>query len=271
MDTTLSISQKSIKLSAAGIPLNDPVEAPVNDRLARLPGYQASVISSLNILLVGAGGLGSEIGHGLVRNGIGHITICDPDIVELSNLNRQRFFVEDLYQNKAIRLVRNLHKEAVMPLLIEGYAESVERIIENNVILNVDAIICGVDNQKTRVFMSKWALQHHIPVIFSAVNNTADFGYVFIQTSKNGDPCFCCVFPDAILEQGSNPCTVGSSIDILKTIAGLLLYGLGALFLKSRPLMWSYKEISLSGMSTDGIREISRRPNCPICSNEQRF
>ena len=39
----------------------------------------------------------------LARKGIGRITLLDDDVVEHSNLNRQRFYIEDVgRQNKAV-------------------------------------------------------------------------------------------------------------------------------------------------------------------------
>ena len=40
-------------------------------------------------LIVGAGGLGSPVAIYLAASGVGKITICDFDIVDLSNLQRQ--------------------------------------------------------------------------------------------------------------------------------------------------------------------------------------
>ena len=41
------------------------------------------------ILLVGAGGLGSPAALYLTAAGIGHLTIVDPDVVDVTNLQRQ--------------------------------------------------------------------------------------------------------------------------------------------------------------------------------------
>ena len=49
---------------------------------------QLNLINS-HILLVGAGGLGSAASIYLAASGIGKITICDFDNVDLSNLQRQ--------------------------------------------------------------------------------------------------------------------------------------------------------------------------------------
>lgn len=51
-----------------------------------------SVMSSLaecHIIIFGLGGVGSWCAESLVRSGIGHITLVDPDLVAPSNINRQ--------------------------------------------------------------------------------------------------------------------------------------------------------------------------------------
>ncbi len=46
--------------------------------------------------IAGAGGLGSNVALALARTGVGRLVIADGDVVELSNLNRQQYFVEDI-------------------------------------------------------------------------------------------------------------------------------------------------------------------------------
>lgn len=46
-------------------------------------------LASLRVIVVGVGGVGSWCAESLVRSGIGHITIVDPDSVAVSNVNRQ--------------------------------------------------------------------------------------------------------------------------------------------------------------------------------------
>ena len=67
----------------------------LNDRIFErqlgIEGFEPSQYSASKVLMVGAGGLGSEIGEGLVRKGIGELTFVDADTVSVSNLNRQFF------------------------------------------------------------------------------------------------------------------------------------------------------------------------------------
>ena len=42
-----------------------------------------------NIVVFGCGGVGSYVVEGLVRAGVGTITIIDKDIIDITNINRQ--------------------------------------------------------------------------------------------------------------------------------------------------------------------------------------
>ena len=53
-----------------------------------------SQLSKSKVLLIGCGALGTVIADQLTRAGIGHLTIIDRDVVELTNLQRQILFDE---------------------------------------------------------------------------------------------------------------------------------------------------------------------------------
>src|SRR5579885_1466985 len=46
-------------------------------------------IRKLSIGVAGMGGMGANIANHLVRLGVGHLRIADPDTIEATNLNRQ--------------------------------------------------------------------------------------------------------------------------------------------------------------------------------------
>ncbi len=63
---------------------------PIFSRAERLLGTDVmSRLSSLRVIIFGVGGVGSWCAEGLVRSGIAHLTIVDPDCVSTSNVNRQ--------------------------------------------------------------------------------------------------------------------------------------------------------------------------------------
>src|SRR5205807_1796526 len=122
----------------------------------KIAGFDQKKYSQSHVLCIGAGGLISNIAPALVRKGIGALTILDPDVVEVSNLNRQRFYAADIGKNKAIALVRNLQRECIHSTKLVGYSLSLETAIERKVDLNCDIVVCGVDNNPTRVAASRY-------------------------------------------------------------------------------------------------------------------
>lgn len=65
-------------------------------------------IQNTKILIIGCGGLGSNLSHSLVRCGFIDITLIDYDKVEISNLNRQFYFLNQLGIYKTQALKENL-------------------------------------------------------------------------------------------------------------------------------------------------------------------
>ena len=61
-----------------------------NIRTALLVGEEnMAKLARTKAIIFGVGGVGSWCAEGLIRNGIGHLTIVDPDLVAESNVNRQ--------------------------------------------------------------------------------------------------------------------------------------------------------------------------------------
>ncbi|MDY0213080.1 MAG: sulfur carrier protein ThiS adenylyltransferase ThiF [Desulfuromonadaceae bacterium] len=60
--------------------------------------------------IAGVGGLGSTIAIALARAGIGHLIIADQDVVELSNLQRQQYFLDQIGCPKVVALTATLRR-----------------------------------------------------------------------------------------------------------------------------------------------------------------
>lgn len=59
-------------------------------RTERLVGTEAlKRLADARVILFGVGGVGSWCAESLVRSGIGHLTLVDPDCVDITNINRQ--------------------------------------------------------------------------------------------------------------------------------------------------------------------------------------
>jgi len=191
--------------------------------------------------------------------------IFDDDRVELSNLNRQKFYRSDLSKNKAHRLAKNLAKEGFCGSTIHGHALTLQDAALQGVALTCHIAIVGVDNNPARIFASRFFGRQGIPVIFTAVSQTGNNGYVFVQ--EPGGPCFGCLFPDSVNDE-TYPCPGIPAIkDILKIVAGIVLYAVDTL-LMDRKRFWNYKDMFLDGSVPDNTWMIVREDICRLCGEK---
>jgi adenylyltransferase/sulfurtransferase len=233
------------------------------ERQTRIPGFDQQIYSTSSVLCIGAGGIISQIAPTLVRKGIGRITLLDDDIVEASNLNRQRFYLKDIGKNKAVVLAGNLVPECVAETEIQGLPLPLEEAIARDTDLSCRVAICGVDNNPARIEASRYFRERSIPVIFTAVSADADHGYVFVQNP--GRPCIGCMFPDMVNDD-RYPCPGTPAIaDILQAVGALVVYAVDTL-LMNRPRHWNYRRITLSDAELDGGSMVPPREGCRLCS-----
>lgn len=248
-----------------------PLKENVFERQAGISGFNQERLNAATVVLVGAGGLGGEIGEGLARKGIGRIKLFDADLVEATNLNRQLFFKENLFKNKAISLAENLSYFGFGRTSIYGYPYSFEEAVALDIDLNCSAAIVGVDNNPCRVYASYYFLQRKIPVIFTAVSETGNSAYAFVQEAKADSPCFGCLNPLAAAEVNNGilkyPCPNTPAVkDILKTVAGLVIYSVDTL-LMPRNREWNYRVIYLDGSIPSETSNLKKKQDCPLCSS----
>jgi len=233
--------------------------AGAEDRQRLIPGFDQEAYSKASVVCVGAGGIISHIAPTLCRKGIGRITLLDRDIVEASNLNRQRFYEGDIGKNKAVGLAENLQRECIAATEICGYALQLEDAIESGIDLSCDVAICGVDNNPARVVVSRFFRFARIPVIFAAVSRDGDHGYVFVQ-DRHG-PCIGCLFPD-MADDERYPCPGTPAVaDVLQAVGALAVYGVDTLLMQRRR-NWNYRRVSLSDAAGDGASLIKDRTGC---------
>jgi len=68
------------------------------------------ILKSKTVGIAGCGGLGSNCAVSLVRVGLGRLVIADFDLVEVGNLNRQFYFVDQIGMLKVSALKHNLER-----------------------------------------------------------------------------------------------------------------------------------------------------------------
>ena len=136
---------------------------------------QSHLLQEAKVAVVGLGGLGSNVAMWLARLGVGHLLLYDFDKVELSNLNRQYYFFEDVGKYKAEALLKHLH--AVNPY--GDYQSRVVRLTQDNLAELVDTapIICeALDKPETKALLVNGVLESFPDKFLVAASGLAGFG-----------------------------------------------------------------------------------------------
>lgn len=145
-------------------------------------------LKNSNVLLLGAGGTGSNCAESLARMGIGNITIIDTDMIETSNLNRQCYSISDIGKYKS--LVLKKHLNSINPYI---KVKNVNMYIENISSLNTleetfDIIINCIDKpDNIKSIVASYAEYKNIPWILGGYASTIINNAIFTPTSKSYD------------------------------------------------------------------------------------
>lgn len=82
-----------------------------NNALIKRHGkYIYEKLKTSKVAIAGLGGLGSNVAIALARAGIGKLLIVDFDNVDVTNLNRQQYFIEDIGKPKTDALFNIIHR-----------------------------------------------------------------------------------------------------------------------------------------------------------------
>jgi molybdopterin/thiamine biosynthesis adenylyltransferase len=144
---------------------------------------------------VGAGGLGSPVALYLAASGVGALTICDFDVVDLTNLQRQIVHTTSAVGiNKAIsaqNTLFNINPEVRVNTVCEKSTEAdFARLISQ-----ADVVLDCSDNFATRYMLNKLCVQLKKPLVSGAALGFEGQVTVYDMRSDTS-PCYHCLFPD---------------------------------------------------------------------------
>ncbi len=163
-------------------------------------------LQQARLLCIGIGGLGNPLLLSLVSAGIGHFTLVDGDIVQLSNLQRQVLFTEaDLGQYKvdvAKKRLEALNKEVEIKAFATFVtADHIDHILNGEDGLKAyDLIIDGTDDLLVRYLLNRKSIERKIPYVFCGVEGWHGQFACFQPWVSGG--CFECLFPKQVNQDG---------------------------------------------------------------------
>ncbi|HEX2968197.1 MAG TPA: HesA/MoeB/ThiF family protein [Bacteroidales bacterium] len=178
-------------------------------------------LKNANILVIGAGGLGSPVLQYLSSSGVGRISIIDFDIVDETNLARQTLYgSNDLGKLKSIIAKSKL--EYLNPLC--EYTIINRRIDDSGNLgffRNYDLIVDATDNPETRYAISDACVYYKKPMVHGSVYKFEAIVSVF--NYKNG-PSYRDFNPSALSKSFRNPSPANIGLfGVLPGIAGIYM------------------------------------------------
>jgi molybdopterin/thiamine biosynthesis adenylyltransferase len=240
------------------------------DRQDRIAGFDTNLFHRKRVLCVGAGGLGGPVAWGLAKKGVGYLHVMDDDVVEIPDLTRQFFTVHDLYQPKAFRLAFHAAEDSAFGTHCIGHRVRFDEESAKDFETVADAVVVLVDNNQTRRVAALFGRQHNVPVIFSALDQTGDFAWAFVQSPTG--PCLGCIFP-RVIEASSQKreCQpVPAILDSCFSAASMVLRAVDSVLL-GRGQWWNYKSTHLAGGPPDITDTVKPRPGCRLCQESEQL
>ncbi|MEZ5359851.1 MAG: ThiF family adenylyltransferase [Candidatus Zixiibacteriota bacterium] len=231
------------------------------DREKSLDIFSSVAYRDSHIVLVGAGGPGGFIALGLMRKGVKRLTIYDGDTVDITNLNRQRFFPRDIGKYKASQLAKNIKGEATADSVILGVDLFIEETIMDGHIEKPGIVICAPDNDETREFCTRYCMDNSIPGIIVGLSPDSDYGYVFTQGVGQNTACFGCLRKG---NKGAQKCSASANINLSMVAAGHALSACD-IVLSMSPIEWNYRRFSIFGSLPDIIKVVPKWESCKLC------
>lgn len=220
------------------------------------------------VLLVGAGGLGSPIAYYLAAAGVGHLRICDADVVDRSNLQRQILHAEDRIGVPKVESARAA-LEALNPRVrVEPVQARVDASNVDALLAGCEVAIDGADNFDVRYVLNDACMAAGIPLVHGAVHRFEGQASVFDAGRQPGvAPCYRCLFPEPPPREFAPNCSEVGVLGVLPGLVGLvqatevlkLLLGIGA------PLVGRLLHVDALSMAMRTTR-LAPDPECPVCT-----
>ena len=236
--------------------------------LAELGPDAQERFAGAHALVVGMGGLGAPAAQFLAAAGVGTITICDADHVDLTNLQRQILYAtSDIGARKVDAAARRLH--AVNPeVRIERIAARVGAAELAPLVAAADVVLDCCDNFATRHAVNAACVAARKPLVSGAALRFDGQVAVFDPRDPRS-PCYHCLFGEGEELEETRCATMGvfaplvgivgatQAAEALKLVAGVGTSLAGRLLLLDA-LAMQWREL-----------RVPRDPACPVCAGRR--
>ena len=215
-------------------------------------------------LVIGAGGLGSPVALYLASAGLGSITLCDNEDVDLTNLQRQIVHRTESVGRKKVESARATMTAINPEVRVTPLPERVDGKRLEALAAQADIVIDGSDNFATRHAVNRACVRAKKPLVSGAAVRFDGQVAVF-DLRTPGAPCYACLFP----ESGENEDVRCAVMGVFAPLTGIIgsIQAAEALKLITGSGETLAGRLLLLDALTMQVRTITLRkdPACPVC------
>ncbi len=218
------------------------------------------------VVVVGLGGLGTISSLYLALAGVGCLRLIDQDTVELNNLHRQVLYSMDNLRYPKVEAAANRIRQVNPDVDVELVPENVRESNVDKLVSDMDCIVDGLDNMRTRYILNRASVRHRIPYVFGAAIGVEGNLSVF---SPPETPCLECILPnldDDRLPTCDTRGVLGATTGIIGSLQAMetikLLAGIGS-SLKGKLMVCDFRDEYFT------MIDVFKRPDCPVCGKKQ--
>ncbi|MEL6870645.1 MAG: HesA/MoeB/ThiF family protein [Pseudomonadota bacterium] len=237
-------------------------------RHASLPQFGSDGVRALgtaHAVIIGVGGTGCAAATGLVSAGLGALTLCDFDTVDISNLARQTLFTDsDVGDNKAVVARRRLRAlRPAMPIQV------VEQRLDSRALLSA-AHRCDIVLDCTDNFASRFAInQACVAAATTLVSGSAirwEGQLAVFGPDYATSPCYGCLYTDD--DESLDDCSGAGVLAALPAAIGTMMAGEA-----TKALAGLRRHTTLALFDALEQRwqtlNINKNPQCTVCAPQQ--
>ena len=217
-------------------------------------------------LIIGLGGLGSPAALYLAASGVGQLTLCDHDTVELSNLQRQIIHRTSSIGQPKVDSARAALHDINPEVECIALAVRVEAAQLGELVAEADVVLDCSDNFATRYAVNRACLAQRKPLVSGAAIQFDGQVAVF-DFRRDNAPCYNCLFHEDS-QAAELRCATTGVFAPLVGIIGTLQAAEALKLLAGIERGLSSRLFTLNALDMNIIHSnLSKDPACRICGS----
>ena len=227
-----------------------------------IEGQQRLVDS--HVLIVGAGGLGSPVALYLAASGVGHITIADPDVVDLTNLQRQIAHTTARVGQPKVDSASHAMLALNPEVRVTALPHQLDAAQLDALVPTVHVVVDCCDNFATRQAVNAACVMHKVPLVSGSAIRM-DGQLAVYDARDDQSPCYACIFPPDPVPEEVLCATLGvlaPLVGVMGTLQAMetvkLIVGMGS------RLVGRLQMLDGRDMAWHEVR-LQRHADCPVC------